>query len=252
MFDGMTVAAYAIGAQPRLPLPARRVPLPARARCEAVLERRRRATACWATASAASRASTSTSRIHLGAGAYVCGEESALIESLEGKRGVPRNRPPYPVTNGYLQQPTDRQQRRDASCAAALIAVHGGDWYRAHRHARVGGHQDPVGRRRRARGPGIYEYPFGVTVRAGAGRLRRDGHAGGAGQRRRPGMCIDATEFDRRIAFEDLPTAGAFTVFDASARHVRGGAQLRAVLRATRAAASARRAGSAPRCCCAS
>ncbi|HEU0282175.1 MAG TPA: NAD(P)H-dependent oxidoreductase subunit E, partial [Gallionella sp.] len=44
--------------------------------------------------------------IHLGAGAYICGEESALIESLEGKRGVPRNRPPFPVTHGYLQQPT--------------------------------------------------------------------------------------------------------------------------------------------------
>ncbi|HEU0186555.1 MAG TPA: NAD(P)H-dependent oxidoreductase subunit E, partial [Gallionellaceae bacterium] len=44
--------------------------------------------------------------IHLGAGAYVCGEESALIESLEGKRGTPRNRPPFPVTNGYLDQPT--------------------------------------------------------------------------------------------------------------------------------------------------
>ncbi len=40
--------------------------------------------------------------IHLGAGAYVCGEESALIESLEGKRGTPRNRPPFPVTHGYL------------------------------------------------------------------------------------------------------------------------------------------------------
>ena len=44
--------------------------------------------------------------IHLGAGAYVCGEESALIESLEGKRGIPRNRPPFPVTHGYLGQPT--------------------------------------------------------------------------------------------------------------------------------------------------
>jgi len=43
--------------------------------------------------------------IHLGAGAYVCGEESALIESLEGKRGTPRIRPPFPVTHGYLGQP---------------------------------------------------------------------------------------------------------------------------------------------------
>ena len=40
------------------------------------------------------------SPVHLGAGAYICGEESALIESLEGKRGIPRNRPPYPVSHG--------------------------------------------------------------------------------------------------------------------------------------------------------
>jgi [NiFe] hydrogenase diaphorase moiety large subunit len=44
--------------------------------------------------------------IHVGAGAYVCGEESALIESLEGKRGTPRIRPPFPVESGYLGQPT--------------------------------------------------------------------------------------------------------------------------------------------------
>ena len=68
--------------------------------------------------------------IHVGAGAYVCGEESALIESLEGKRGIPRNRPPYPVTHGYLQQPTT-VNNVETFCAAALIALHGGDWYRA-------------------------------------------------------------------------------------------------------------------------
>ena len=44
--------------------------------------------------------------IHLGAGAYICGEESALIESLEGKPGKPRIRPPFPVTVGYLGKPT--------------------------------------------------------------------------------------------------------------------------------------------------
>ena len=42
----------------------------------------------------------------MGAGSYVCGEESALIESLEGKRGIPRIRPPFPVTSGYRGRPT--------------------------------------------------------------------------------------------------------------------------------------------------
>ena len=50
--------------------------------------------------------------IHIGAGAYVCGEESALIESLEGKRGTPRIRPPFPVESGYLGQPTTVKRNR--------------------------------------------------------------------------------------------------------------------------------------------
>ena len=82
----------------------------------------------------------------------MCGEESALIESLEGKRGIPRNRPPYPVTHGYLQQPTV-VNNVETFCAAALIALHGGDWYRAHRHAALGRHQAAVGRPATARGP---------------------------------------------------------------------------------------------------
>ncbi len=45
-------------------------------------------------------------KIFMGAGAYVCGEETALIESMEGKRGEPRNKPPYPIQNGYLGKPT--------------------------------------------------------------------------------------------------------------------------------------------------
>lgn len=44
--------------------------------------------------------------LRMGMGAYVCGEETALIESLEGKRGEPRNRPPYPIDTGYLDKPT--------------------------------------------------------------------------------------------------------------------------------------------------
>ena len=52
-------------------------------------------------------------RIQSGAGAYVCGDESALIESCEGKRGTPRLKPPFPVEHGFLGKPTVRQQRRD-------------------------------------------------------------------------------------------------------------------------------------------
>jgi [NiFe] hydrogenase diaphorase moiety large subunit len=66
--------------------------------------------------------------IHFGAGAYVCGEESALIESLEGKRGTPRNRPPFPVTNGYLDQPTV-VNNVETYAAAALIMIMGGEAY---------------------------------------------------------------------------------------------------------------------------
>ncbi|MDG4562100.1 MAG: NAD(P)H-dependent oxidoreductase subunit E, partial [Candidatus Competibacter sp.] len=66
--------------------------------------------------------------IHLGAGAYVCGEESALIESLEGKHGVPRIRPPFPTTHGYLNRPTV-VNNVETFAAAAKIAVEGGDWF---------------------------------------------------------------------------------------------------------------------------
>ncbi len=153
--------------------------------------------------------------IHVGAGAYVCGEESALIESLEGKRGIPRSRPPYPVTHGYLGQPTV-VNNVETFCAAALVAVHGGEWYRAVGTAKSAGTKllSVSGDCER---PGIYEYPFGVTVRqvledCGAGVGKR---ATQAVQVSGPsGTLIDASEFDRRIAFEDLPSAGAFMVFD--------------------------------------
>jgi [NiFe] hydrogenase diaphorase moiety large subunit len=148
--------------------------------------------------------------IHLGAGAYVCGEESALIESLEGKRGTPRNRPPYPVTCGYLGQPTV-VDNVETFAAAALIARNGGAWY-----AGIGTPKSTGTKILCVSGdcdvPGIYEYPFGVTVRevlADCGA--RDTQAVQVGGP--SGTCVATAEFDRRIAFEDIPTAGAFMVF---------------------------------------
>jgi [NiFe] hydrogenase diaphorase moiety large subunit len=151
--------------------------------------------------------------VHLGAGAYVCGEESALIESLEGKRGTPRIRPPFPAEHGYRGHPTV-VNNVETYCAVSHIARHGGAWW-----AGIGTRQSTGTKIHSVSGdcerPGLYEYPFGTRV----GRLLEDCGArntqavqvGGPS-----GVCLSAFEFGRRLAFEDVPTAGAFMVFDRS------------------------------------
>jgi [NiFe] hydrogenase diaphorase moiety large subunit len=151
--------------------------------------------------------------IHVGAGAYVCGEESALIESLEGKRGTPRIRPPFPVERGYLGLPTI-VNNVETFCAVARIAEHGVAAWTARGTAESSGTKvhSVSGDCDR---PGLYELPFGVTVRelvalAGARDVQAVQVGGPAG------VCLAPAEFDRRLAFEDVPTTGAFTVFDRS------------------------------------
>jgi [NiFe] hydrogenase diaphorase moiety large subunit len=151
--------------------------------------------------------------IHVGAGAYVCGEESSLIESLEGKRGTPRIRPPFPVQSGYLGHPTI-VNNVETFCAAVHIALHGGAWWAAIGTPKSAGTKIHSVSGDCAR-PGLYEYPFGTRI----GRILEDCGAtdtqavqvGGPS-----GVCLSAFEFGRRIAFEDVPTAGAFMVFDRS------------------------------------
>jgi [NiFe] hydrogenase diaphorase moiety large subunit len=149
--------------------------------------------------------------IHLGAGAYICGEESALIESLEGKRGTPRNRPPFPVTHGYLNCPTV-VNNVETFASTCLIAINGGAWY-----AGIGTETSSGSKILSVSGdcerPGLYEYPFGVTI---AQVLSDCGaHDTQAVQVSGPsGVCISADEFNRRIAFDDLATAGAFMIFN--------------------------------------
>jgi [NiFe] hydrogenase diaphorase moiety large subunit len=209
LFEGMTVCAYVIGATSGfLYLRGEYAYLVAPLR--EVLARRR--AAGWLGARIAGVAGFDFDiAIHVGAGAYVCGEESALIESLEGKRGIPRNRPPYPVTHGYRQQPTV-VNNVETFCAAALIAAHGGDWYRALGTPKSAGTKVLSVSGDCAR-PGIYEYPFGVSVRqvladCGAERTQAVQVSGPSG------VCIGADEFGRRLGFDDLPTAGAFMIFD--------------------------------------
>src|SRR5664279_4874302 len=100
--------------------------------------------------------------IRLGSGAYVCGEETALIESLEGHRGEPRNRPPYPVDTGFFKQPTVVNNVETLASVAAILA-RGAAWFRSFGSERsagfklfsVSGDCDQ---------PGVYEFPFGITV----------------------------------------------------------------------------------------
>jgi [NiFe] hydrogenase diaphorase moiety large subunit len=150
-------------------------------------------------------------QVHVGAGSYVCGEASALVESLEGKRGIPRNRPPRLAEKGYLGWPTI-VNNVETYCTAALIQLHGAQWFCRFGTPRSSGTKLLSISGDCAR-PGVYEFPFGVTVRevlqdCGAGRTIAVQCGGPSGK------CIDEDEFDRRIAFEDLETGGAFIVFD--------------------------------------
>lgn len=149
--------------------------------------------------------------IRLGAGAYICGEESALIESLEGKPGIPRNRPPYPVTEGYLNKPTV-VNNVETFMAAAAIAIHGGTWFSG-----VGTEKSAGSKILSICGdcelPGIYEYAFGTSIRQILADCRADNvlgiQVGGPS-----GVFISNEEFDRTLGFEDLATGGSFMVFN--------------------------------------
>jgi [NiFe] hydrogenase diaphorase moiety large subunit len=211
MFEGMTIAAHVIG--------ARRGLVYLRGEYRYLLEplldvlQRRRDAHLLGSTILGHEGFDFDIVIHVGAGAYVCGEESALIESLEGKRGTPRIRPPFPVEQGYLGHPTI-VNNVETFCAAGHIALQGGAWW-----AGIGTPKSTGTKIHSVSGdcerPGLYEYPFGTRI----GRILEDCGArdtqavqvGGPS-----GVCLSAFEFGRRIAFEDVPTAGAFMVFDRS------------------------------------
>ena len=209
VFEGMTVAGHAVGAHRGL-LYLRGEYRYLLAHLQSVIERRRTHGLLGASVQGVAGFDFDID-IHLGAGAYVCGEESALIESLEGKRGTPRIRPPFPVTHGYLGRPTV-VNNVETLAAAALVALRGGEWY-----AGIGTRKSAGTKVLSVSGdcerPGIYEYRFGVTVREVLEECGAQ-HAQAVQISGPSGVCLDPGEFGRRIAFEDVPTAGAFMVFD--------------------------------------
>lgn len=104
-----------------------------------------------------------TIHVHSGAGAYVCGEETALIESIEGKRGEPRSRPPYPTTNGLWNKPTLVNNVETLANVPPIIR-HGAAWYKA-----IGTPSSPGTKTYTIMGnvnvTGIIEVPMGITLR---------------------------------------------------------------------------------------
>ncbi len=100
--------------------------------------------------------------VRRGAGAYVCGEETSLLNSLEGKHPFPRNRPPYPVTHGFEDRPT-AVNNVETLCAVAPIVRHGANWYRdlglgEHAGTKVISLSGDIAR------PGNYEVPIGLPL----------------------------------------------------------------------------------------
>lgn len=149
-------------------------------------------------------------RLQLGAGAYICGEESALIESLEGKRGAPRDRPPFPVDHGYLGQPTAVNNVETYACAARIVE-HGGKWF-----SHYGTKQSTGTKLMSVAGdcerPGVYEVPFGISVSElldlVGGEDAQAVQVGGPS-----GACVAPKDYGRQICYEDLSTGGSTMVF---------------------------------------
>lgn len=152
--------------------------------------------------------------IRLGSGAYICGEESALFESMEGKRGEPRNKPPYPTVAGYLGKPTVINNV-ETFVNVLMICRIGPVQYR-----KLGTHDSRGSKVFSVSGDtpkaGIYELELGMPLNEfvdefGDGDTKAV-QVGGAS-----GFCVPRKKFkDTIIGFEGVPTGGSMMIFNSS------------------------------------
>ena len=220
--EGMIIAAYAVGATRGYIYVRGEYPYAFKVMSEAVAEARQ-AGVIGGNIFGAGLAFEIEMR--LGAGAYICGEETALLESIEGKRGLPRIKPPFPTTHGLFGKPTVINNV-ETFCNIPLILESGAAEYR-----KIGTERSPGPKLFCVSGqiqqPGLYEVPFGVTLRhllfdlAGGlkpGRQLQAVLMGGAA-----GAFAVEKDLDVILSFENLSAAGlplgsgAVMVFDDSA-----------------------------------
>ncbi|HXU33254.1 MAG TPA: NADH-quinone oxidoreductase subunit NuoF, partial [Thermoanaerobaculia bacterium] len=149
--------------------------------------------------------------VHMGAGAYICGEETGMLESLEGKRGQPRVKPPFPAVVGAFGAPTVINNV-ETLCNVPHIIERGADWYKA-----IGTDERNTGPKLYAisghvERPGTYEYPIGVTFREmleGAGGMLKGRPLkafipGGASA-----PILKADQIDIKMDFDTVAKAGS-------------------------------------------
>ncbi len=148
--------------------------------------------------------------VRLGAGAYVCGEEFALIESMNGYRGEPRNKPPFPTQKGFRDKPTV-VNNVETLCFVPYIVSKGAEWFKSF------GIEGSTGTKLFSvsgdiEHPGVYELELGITLNellevVGA-KNPKAVQVGGAA-----GICVAKKDFDRPISFQGLPPGGSIIVF---------------------------------------
>ena len=152
-------------------------------------------------------------RIQMGAGAYVCGEETALISSCEGFRGDPKNRPPFPAQRGYMGCPTT-VNNVETFVAVTKVLDKGAGWF-----SELGSKGSTGTKLLSISGdcqrPGVYEFPFGITMRdllkeVGAEDAAAVQVGGPSGQ------MISPADFNRTICYDDLATGGSIMIFNSS------------------------------------
>jgi [NiFe] hydrogenase diaphorase moiety large subunit len=208
VFEGMTIAGYAIGAQEGI-LYLRGEYAYLTEFLEEILEERRKQGLLGKNVMGKSGFDYDI-RIQMGAGAYICGEETALISSCEGTRGDPKNRPPFPAQKGYLGYPTV-VNNVETFCAVVRVLDMGAGWF-AELGSKGSAGTKVLSISGDCQRPGVYEYPFGISVRellkeVGAEDAKALQIGGPSGQ------MISKDDFDKTICYDDLATGGSIVIF---------------------------------------
>jgi len=208
VLEGMAICAYAVGAQKAIVYVRAEYPLAVKIVTKAIGQARELGLLGEGILGSAFDLDID---VFQGSGAFVCGEETALIQSIEGNRGMPRHRPPYPVQRGLWGQPTVINNVKTLASIPPIIA-HGASWFRA-----IGTDKSPgtaifsvVGNIVHA---GLVEIPMGVTLRSLIFDI-----CGGIPNKKKfkavqiggpSGGCLPEEFLDTPIDFDSLTKAGA-------------------------------------------